>query len=454
MKIWLALLVLLAAHALAAAKPNIIVYLSDDHGVDFVGCYGNSAIHTPNIDALARQGTRFTKVFAGSPTCSPSRAVIWTGLYPARNGTMGNHTTCRPDVQALPGYLRAQGYRVVAANKTDVRPKEVFDFEYIPATLPKNPENNRKYRAEGLAPGPIDKLLAEHKRDHPDQPLLLIAGDNGPHVTWEKNKTYDPATLPLLPVMVDTPKTRTALANYYQDITSVDQRLGKVLASLTRHGYDDNTLVIYTSDQGPEWPHCKWTTYDTGLRVPFIIRWPGKLAPAPGSVSDALISLADLAPTLIDIAGGSPPEHMDGRSFRKLLLGETKTHRDRIHASHTGDGEMNQFPQRCVRDERYKYILNLHADRKWTTHFTKVDGIPDSHKEVYDTWLAAAAKDPAAAKIVDILERHAPEELYDTQADPYEVNNLAGKAEMKPLLEKFRAELAAWRKGQNDKDDP
>src|SRR5206468_10889635 len=133
----------------------------------------------------------------------------------------------------------------------------------------------------------------------------------------EKNQPHEPAKLPLPPIMVDTAKTRAALANYYQDITSVDRRVGDVLVSLKKHGFDENTLFVYTSDQGPEWPHCKWTVYDTGLRVPFIVRWPGQVK--AGAVCDALVSLVDVAPTFIDLAGGAPPADLDGRSFKDVL---------------------------------------------------------------------------------------------------------------------------------------
>src|SRR5262245_17413761 len=235
-------------------RPHLVLYVSDDHGQEFVGCYGNRAIRTPNIDALARAGTRFTNLFAASPTCSPSRAALFTALYPARNGTMGNHTDSKPGLKSLPTYLKALGYRVVLADKADVRPASVFDFELLKATRPAVPGRLRRYRGEGLDTRAVDALLASHRRERPDQPLCLILGDNGPHVVWERNETYDPAALPLSPILVDTPKTRTALANYYQDITSVDLRVGEVLASLKTHGYDDDTLFIYTSDQGPEWP--------------------------------------------------------------------------------------------------------------------------------------------------------------------------------------------------------
>ncbi|MHC4556685.1 MAG: sulfatase-like hydrolase/transferase [Planctomycetota bacterium] len=245
-------------------RPNIVMYLSDDHGVDFLGCYGNKDVQTPNIDALAKEGMLFTNMFAASPTCAPSRSVLWTGLYPARNGCMGNHTTCRDDITALPTYLRQLGYRIVLANKFHAKPREkVFNFEYIEAKLPPNPDNHRKYRREGLNTKAVDEFLADHTKNQPNTPLCLIIADSSPHVTWEPNKIYDPAKLQLPPYIVDTELTRKAMANYYQDITTMDKRVGEVRAMLKKYGFEDNTLFIYTSDQGSEWPHSKWTVYDT-----------------------------------------------------------------------------------------------------------------------------------------------------------------------------------------------
>jgi len=444
---------LYAATGVSARKPHIVMFLSDDHGLEFSGCYGNKAIQTPNIDALAREGMRFTNMFTASPTCVPSRSVLYTGLYPARNGAMANHSVCKPDIKSLPFYLKTLGYRVVLADKIHVKPKEVFDFEYIKATLLPNPSQPRRYREEGLDTKVVDEFLAAHAKDkarlprgssvgQAEQPLCMILADNSPHVIWEYNKTYDPAKLPITPYMVDTAKTRIGLANYYQDITTMDKRIGEVMISLKKYGYEDNTLFIYTSDQGPEWPHCKWTVYDTGLRTPFIARWPGKVK--PGAICDAMISFVDITPTFIDIAGGSLLRNLDGRSFLDVLLGKTKTFRDKIFASHTGDGTMNVFPQRCVRDKRYKYVLNLRPENTWTTHFTKVEGIPNSHKDIWDSWLEKAKTDTKTAKLLDIIQHHPAEELYDTKTDPYELNNIADKPESKPILDKMRDELKQW----------
>jgi len=434
----------------ASNRPNIVMYLSDDHGVDFVGCYGNPVVRTPNIDALAREGMKFNRMFAPSPTCSPSRASMFTGLWPQRNGTMGNHTDCTPGIRSLPDYLRALGYRVIAANKTDVRPRSVFDWEVLQATLPTD-HKFRRCRDEGLDTAKVDAFLRAYVRKQPRQPLCLLLGDNGPHVVWETNKIYDPAALPMNPLLVDTPKTRLALANYYQDITTTDKRLGEVLASLKRYGLDTNTIFIYTTDQGAEWPRSKWTLYDAGLRVPFIVRWPGVLR--PGSQCDALISLVDLTPTFIAIAGGTPPSDIDGVSFLDVMLGKATNCREDIFATHSGDGVMNMFPERGVRDLRYKYILNLHPEQEWTTHFTKVEGIPNSHAEVWRTWIDKAKSDAAAAHLIDLIVHHPKEELYDTQTDPYELTNLIARAEFEPVLDRMRKRLAQLREKSGDKDE-
>jgi N-sulfoglucosamine sulfohydrolase len=429
-------------------QPNIVMFISDDHGIDFVGCYGNPDVRTPNIDALAKEGTMFTRMFAASPTCAPSRSALYTGLYPAHNGCMGNHTTCRSDITALPTYLSRLGYRVVLAHKAHTIPKEVFSFEHIPAQLPKNPANRRTYRMEGLDTKAIDNLLAEHAKTRSDTPLCLIVADSSPHVVWEQNKDFDPAKLKLPPWFVDTDLTRKALANYYQDIATLDKRVGEVRAALKRHRFEANTLFIYTTDQGSEWPHSKWTCYDAGLHVPFIAVWPG--VTKPGTRCDALISFVDVTPTFIDIAGGEQPKNLDGKSFLPVLAGKENTFRDYIYASHTRDGNMNIFPQRCVRDTRYKYILNLDPESTWTTHWTKVPDIPESHKEVWDTWTEKAQTDPHAARIVALNEHHPQEELYDTQSDPHELTNLATIPEMAPTLRRMRQQLAEWLTAQGE----
>jgi hypothetical protein len=132
------------------------------------------------------------------------------------------------------------------------------------------------------------------------------------------------------------------------------------------------------------------------------------------------------------------------------LLGKAKTFRKYIYASHTRDGNMNVFPQRGVRDSRYKYILNLRPENKWTTHFTKVPGIPESHKQVWDTWVEKAKTDTNVAKLLEVIEHHPAEELYDLQTDPHELKNIADRPENRSVLRKMREQLNKWMLSQND----
>jgi arylsulfatase A-like enzyme len=207
-----------------------------------------------------------------------------------------------------------------------------------------------------------------------------------------------------------------------------------------------NTLFIYTSDNGAQWPFAKWSLYDAGIHMPFIASWPGVLR--AGSRSEALISFVDILPTFMELAGGKAPEGIDGKSFAGVLRGKTKSHRTEIYAAHSGDGNFNVFPMRCVRTARYKYILNLHPEFEYTTHID-VAG-PKDGRIYFDSWVAKAKTDPAAAAVVKRYHEHPPEELYDVVADPYEMRNLAADARHAGTLRELRAKVQAWMKEQGD----
>ena len=166
-----------------------------------------------------------------------------------------------------------------------------------------------------------------------------------------------------------------------------------------------------------------------------------------------MISHVDLLPTLIDVAGGEPSDNLDGRSFKEVLLGQQTTFRDKIYGTHTRDGNMNVFPQRCVRDKRYKYILNLMPENSWTTHFTEVEDIPESHAEVWKSWVEKAETDSQTAQLVYLTQHHPIEELYDVTTDPYEFNNLAFRTDMHSTLEKMRADVRDWMDSKTMKGD-
>lgn len=431
-------------------KPNLVLFVADDHTATDCGAYGSREARTPNIDRLAREGLLFRNAFAGSPTCMPSRAVLFTGLMPFRNGAHANNlagqSQCREDIRSLPHYLKELGYRVAQAGKTHFGPKSVFPFERIENSEVPEPgfKNNRALRMD-LNTNAVDEWLGKISRD---EPFCLVVCDHSPHVIWPENATYDPATITVPPNHIDTPSLRKSRARYYTDISKMDSNVGNVLASLEKNSFATNTVFIYTADQGAQWPFAKWGLYDQGIRVPFIVRWPGRIS--PDTQTDALISLADVLPTFMELAGGKAPSDLDGKSFLAVLERKTKIHREAIFATHSQDGfQMNISPMRCVRTSRYKYIFNLSPENEYVTHMDKAKD-HDGGREYWSSWVQKAETDSRAKDILQRYHWRLREELYDVVLDPYEFHNLAGDPIYSDVKSDLSKLLVAWRKEQND----
>ena len=433
-----------AAEQRDAERPNIVVFISDDHGWADSEPYGDRIVRTPNLARLAEEGMRFTRAFVASPACGPSRAALYTALWPQHSGAMANHTPIDPDIRTLPAYFRELGYRPVLMGKKHIKPRDAYSAFELPGGI-KPDEKGRRGLWRDLDTGAVDRFLADYVQRDDRKPLCLIVADTSPHVYWPPNEGYDPFALNLPPYLVDTPTTRRERAEYYTDVTKMDRNLGRVLDSVERHGLADNTLFIYTSDNGAQWPHAKWNLYDAGVRTPFIVRWPGKVE--PDATSGAMVSFVDVLPTLIEAAGGEPPSRLDGRSFLPVLLGERDEHREVIFATHTGDPNFNESPMRAVRTGRYKYILNLRPDREYITHITDAD--PLDGRDYWESWLRKAEHDERAAKIVRDYQHRPAEELYDLRTDPYEMVNLAGDPAHRDELERMRD----WRRKLDEEEE-
>lgn len=414
-------------------KPNIILFISDDHGWTDSGAYGDTYIKTPGIDRLAGEAMRFTHAFAASPLCSPSRCVIGTGLMPHRNGGHKFGTPIRSGIKTMPEYFNELGYYTAHFGKFHHAPNKRFPYDHI-------------QRKERQAPA----FLSGYDRD---KPLFLVVCPHPPHTPWIKNTRYDPARITLPPNFVDTPETRADRASYYSDVTLMDGMLGEVLDAVDRKGMQENTLFMYTSDQGANWPFAKWCVYDGGLRVPFIARWPGRIA--AGTTTGSMISLADVLPTCITAAGGAPPKNMDGRSFLPVLTGKRRAHRPVVFGTHTGNenggpGIANHCPARTIRTPTHRYILNLSPETTFTTHITGCKSGPH-YLPHWNAWVEKAKTDAHARATVDRYQHRPKEELYDLREDPFEMKNLAKDQKHAGLLKSLRKQLAQWCKSQNDK---
>ena len=321
MKWFIALSLMFASPACAAeGKRNVILFVCDDLGFQ-LGCYGDRAAKTPNIDAMAAEGTRFTRAFCTTASCSPSRAVILSGLYSHANGQYGlehasHHFSAHKNLRTLPVLLTAGGVRTARAGKFHVGPEETFHFE---SALPGNARDATKMaencRAFLTAADPRPFFLyfcpADPHRSGPRRGDPLGGPDAFGNPREEPDgATFDPKAIPVPSWLPDSEPCRAELAQYYQSIARVDRGLGRLRALLKETGRDKDTMIIFTSDNGPPWPGAKTTTYEPGVNLPLIICDPH--AEKRGLVSEAMISWVDLTPTVLDACGVSVPARPRG----------------------------------------------------------------------------------------------------------------------------------------------
>ena len=420
----------LPVSAIAAAdRPNFLFIIADDCTYRDLGCYGGQA-HTPNIDALARTGMRFTRSFQAAPMCSPTRHNIYTGIYPVKSGAYPNHTFVKEGTQSIVQYLKPLGYRLALSGKTHIQPRSVFSFEYS------NDKNNPDINA-------IDQFLAECGKEK--TPFCLFACSNEPHSPWNKGDAsrYPPGKVVLPSYFVDTEETRRNFSDYLAEITYLDGQVGQCLKLLEKHGVRDNTLVIFTSEQGSGFPFAKWTCYDNGLQNALIASWPGKIK--PGQASNAMIEYVDVVPTFVDAAGGKPAAILDGKSYLPVLLGKTTEHKHHVYGIHTTRGIINgsdHFGIRSIRDKRYKLILNLTPEVAFQNVAMKTT--------VFRSWEKKAETDADAADKVRRYKHRPAVELFDMSRDPLEWHNLAEDPQLAVIKKDLHARLLAWMKSQGD----
>lgn len=293
----------------------------------------------------------------------------------------------------------------------------------------------------------------EQRDAQTSRPLCIFVGTHWPHRPWpESPGQYHPEEVDIPPHLVDTAVTRSFRARYYNAVTKGDEYLGQIYDAATKH-LGNNTLFLMSSDHGAQWPLGKWNLYDAGIRVPLIAAWPGVIKPA--SRTAALVSWADILPTLIEAAGGTAPAsglaptQIDGRSFLPVLRGETNQHRDRIFATHSGDKEMNVYPIRAVRTARWKYIWNLHPEFQHTTHVDRAR--IEDEVGYWRSWeRASAAGDAHASAVLQRYRQRPAEELYDLDADPFEQQNLVAEAAHSDRRKDLRGQLEKWMRDQGD----
>ncbi|MBS1811916.1 MAG: sulfatase [Acidobacteria bacterium] len=448
MKVWFWLICLVLtgqAWAQSANRPNVVLFIADDMAWEDSGAYGNPKARTPNIDRLAREGLRFTHAFVSISSCSPSRSSMITGRYPHSTDAEQLHWTLPPEQVTFVEKLKAAGYWTAASGKWHLgaATKNRFDLVDDPgeAGFQTDPKTGKMLAADDSgAAGWLPTLQQRPK----DKPFFLWFAALDPHRDYVENSIaipHKPADVIVPPHLPDTPETRYELALYYDEITRLDENVGKVMAELERQGVADNTLILFISDNGRPFPGAKTTMYDFGIRTPLIARWTKKIR--RGLVSDSLISSIDLAPTILQLAGVAIPSTVQGKSFVSVLTNPKAKIRDAIYAEKNWHDYEDRV--RAVRTERFKFIRNDYPDLAGTPsadagRSPTMDAIRRLHK--------AGQLTPLQARI---FQKPRPtEELYDVIADPNEVNNLANDPHYAKTLAQLRAKLKQWGEETND----
>ncbi|MEK6238437.1 MAG: sulfatase, partial [Planctomycetales bacterium] len=423
------------------SPPNLLLFLADDMTYTDLGCQGNPDVKTPFIDQLAAQGVRFTRSYNAAPTCSPLRQSLYTGLYPVRNGAHPNHSRVHDGVKSLPHRLKPLGYRVAICGKRHEAPAAAFPFEMLGGN------HGDGGKTPDGADLPLEKAREFMTRDA-KQPWCLVIASNQPHTPWNRGdaSAYPPKKLTVPPYLVDTPWLREGLSRYYAEITYMDAQVGKVLGYLKESRQEENTVVLWLSEQGSQLPFGKWTCYDTGVHAAAVLRWPRTVA--SGSTSDALLSYVDVVPSFVELAGCFPRAlDLDGKSFVPLLKGKTKTHNDVVFSAHTTRGIYHgseAYGIRSATDGRWLLVRNLHSEASFQNVITHKDAIFASWKTV-DT-------DFARRRVEAYVKRPA-EELFDLRNDRWCLTNLAGKKETGETQAKLSRRMDAWMKQQGDQGD-
>jgi N-sulfoglucosamine sulfohydrolase len=436
---------LLAGPLLAADGPrrNVVLLIADDLGLQ-VGCYGDKAAKTPNIDALAASGTRFTHGFASVASCSPSRATLVTGLPTHQCGQYGlahathNAHTFR-DVQSVPKLLKAAGYRTGVIAKLHVQPPEVYPWD---AEIRNNGRNGAVIAAEA-------KKFLEASGD---KPYFLLVGFTDPHrakrgfdsanpLKGVPTFTFDPKSLPLPYHIPDQPDARADLADYYGSVARLDFGVGAVLQVLKDTKHLDDTLVIFLSDNGIPFPGAKTTLYDAGVHLPLIVRAPSQKS--KGVVNDAMASWTDIAPTILDWAGVKPAAAMGGKSLLPILEKEDAKDREVVFGSHQFHEITMYYPMRMVRTRTHKLIVNL-------AHPLPFPSASDLYNS--GTWQGILNRNDTMVgrRSREAFEHRPREEMFDLAKDPDELKNVAADPAYADTLKELKARLHDWQVATKD----
>lgn len=411
-------------------RPNILWIVSEDNS-PLIGAYGDTYATTPNIDKLAKKSIVYDNAFANSPVCAPTRSSIITGMHANAIGTGNMRSRNKiPDfIKPYTYYMRAAGYYATNDSKTD--------YNYATADIP-----DGKILLESTWTEIDSKLwdVGDYSNRQPGQPFFHIynimdSHEYNVHTSVTKTK-HIPADFTLPPYHPDTPEIRSDWASYYDSISKMDSLVGKKLAELDAAGELENTIIFYYSDHGGVIARSKRFIYDTGTKIPFMVHVPEKfkhlVKRAKGSRTDQMIDTVDLAPTLLHLAGIEKPAHLQGHNIFSAAIEHTKKY------NYLYRGRMDERIDlvRALRDKKFKYTRNYMPHRATGQHLNYL-----WNAQSIRSWQQECLNNRCNKIQQQFWQLKEPEELYDIESDPWEVNNLAKSPAYNHVLSSMRESL-------------
>lgn len=442
-------------------RPNILFIITDDQSWEHLGSYGDKAVRTPAIDALAREGVRFENAYTAAPSCSPSRAGILTGqdVYRLKEGGVLTGILW-DEFDLFPDILSENGYHVGATGKRywprtrnvegaiDEPIGEIYDkqrHDSVPTGVSKN-----HYSAN------FKQFIDENKEE---KPFFFWVGIGEPHIKYEINRGIetgiDTSKIRVPEFFPDVPVTRLNMADYMSEIEWADKAVAEMMEILESKGLKDHTLVIFTSDNGMPLPRSKATLYDHGVRMPLVVRW-GDRVKANRVVSDP-VSLIDMAPTFLDLAGIEIPEMMTGRSLKNLLFSDKSGDIDKEREFVVSTFEKHTlcrpdsmgYPRRAIHTEDWTYIVNyepdLYPNGNIDHYIPNWDVLGDTDPTRLKMYYKENMDNPEFKSYWDLAFGKVPgEQLFNKKNDRDMLINLAYDPEFKAIKEELKGKLEKY----------
>ena len=413
-------------------QPNFIIFIADDVSWDDLGCYSNTDVVTPNIDKLARRSIRFTNAYLTASSCSPSRNSIMTGRYPHNTGAAELHTEPPMSMMSLPEALKANGYFTASSGKFHMGKYIERGFDVI------------YRRGEDIGNGGELSWVKTIEERPKDKPFFTWFAALDAHRSWGENDfsgTHDPESLNVPFYLVNGPETKQDLAQYYDEITRFDHYIGEVVNKLDSQGVLENTVIIIMADNGRPFPHSKTRVNDRGMKTPLLVYWPERIKEA--KVTNSLISVIDIAPTLLSLASAEIPASVQGVSFKKLIEEPGGAFRNHVFAEHNWHDY--EAYERMVRSDKFLYIYNARPNQPQLGPADAV-GSPS-----YAELNTLKASNKLSAIQADIFATPRPvEELFYMETDSLQLVNVASHPGYAEELQKMREVLELWQTQTGD----